>query len=285
MKKGAWILALSLSFSALAEEPCDLDTVPCQPVSSWQFSLAFGYGQIDNPLQGGTDFPLYVVPHVSYYGEKWFLENTEIGYTFSEHASFDVSAIVALNRQAAYFHRYHPSNVFAGFNDGALLVSDHEKTLPISVKTVAKRSLAVDAGLLMHWYPNDANKVRLTWLHDISGVYQGNHVDLNATHYFKSVFSQDDTLALGLGLSYQSAHLNNYYFGIGERDTNNPFDYIQLGSGVAYTTGISYRKPISPSLNLNVTLNYKKLNSAMVSSPLVVKSQTLDYFVSVSYAF
>ena len=114
------------SIGGSAEQSLCTDTNDeCVAVGLWQISLAVGGGVLTNPVVGGDNIPLLVVPYVSYYNERFFLENTTIGYTFSDAPSFDLSAILELNGEQKYFNSLHAGNIIgvesASFNDSEVL--------------------------------------------------------------------------------------------------------------------------------------------------------------------
>ncbi len=50
-------------------------TVPLS--EQFEISASFGLGQRSNPVDGRSDIPLVVIPHISWYGKRFFLENLE----------------------------------------------------------------------------------------------------------------------------------------------------------------------------------------------------------------
>ena len=58
-----------------ADDECKQPSAECVAVGGWNFSVALGAGVRTNPLVNGQGLPLVVVPQVSYYGERFFLDN------------------------------------------------------------------------------------------------------------------------------------------------------------------------------------------------------------------
>ncbi|TMP37265.1 hypothetical protein CWB98_11075 [Pseudoalteromonas rubra] len=101
----------SVLFSNLAFANCDTQPENCIEVSQWQISVAVGAGIATNPLKDGEHSPLIVLPYVSYYADRFFLDNTAIGYTFIDQQSFDISWIAELNSEQAFFTRSRPGTL------------------------------------------------------------------------------------------------------------------------------------------------------------------------------
>lgn len=103
-----WLLAGLLCSSAVAE--CTDENRDCSVVGQWQFSLAIGLGGRTNPLLEGDDIPLFILPKVSYYGERFFWETTTLGFTLleSEHQNFNLVATVGFDQM--YFNDWSIGN-------------------------------------------------------------------------------------------------------------------------------------------------------------------------------
>ncbi|KZN44458.1 MipA/OmpV family protein [Pseudoalteromonas luteoviolacea] len=109
-----FFILLSLCCSLFAKDSianCSENNEQCTEIGRWDFSVAVGAGVATNPVRGGDNVPLVVLPYINYYGDKFFFDNTTAGYTFVEQNKFDVSVITQLNTEQAYFERFHPSNI------------------------------------------------------------------------------------------------------------------------------------------------------------------------------
>lgn len=91
---------------------CDQD---CVEVGTWYVSLGLGVGFRSNPLEGGDDIPLVVLPEVSYYGKRFFFRNLEFGYTLFEDRHHQLNMLVAPSYDQMYFNRWDILN----FTDSA----------------------------------------------------------------------------------------------------------------------------------------------------------------------
>ncbi|KZN59246.1 hypothetical protein N473_03560 [Pseudoalteromonas luteoviolacea CPMOR-1] len=107
-------ILLSLCCGLFAKDSfanCSENNEQCAEIGRWDFSIAIGAGVATNPVRGGDNVPLVILPYINYYGDKFFFDNTTAGYTFIEQKQFDVSLITQLNTEQAYFERFHPSNI------------------------------------------------------------------------------------------------------------------------------------------------------------------------------
>jgi len=101
----------------LAQTECVGD---CVEVGSWRVNVGMGVGMRSNPLHGGDDIPLVLLPEVSYYGERFFLENLEMGFTLFENDRHQFNALITPGYDQMYFNRWDPFNFSdaGGFTSG-----------------------------------------------------------------------------------------------------------------------------------------------------------------------
>jgi outer membrane scaffolding protein for murein synthesis (MipA/OmpV family) len=107
-----WVFGLYLCASlgalpALAQDKCEPD---CVAVGDWRLSVGLGLGVRSNPLHQGDDIPLVVLPEISYYGERFFLKNLEMGFTLYEDRRHQLNALLTPGYDQMYFNRWDPFN-------------------------------------------------------------------------------------------------------------------------------------------------------------------------------
>ncbi|WP_448550364.1 MipA/OmpV family protein [Thalassotalea fusca] len=280
------ILALFVSVQTYAQ--CNSQDAECVPVGDWQFSVALGAGVLTNPLHGGKHIPLVVIPYVSYYGEKFFIENTTAGFTLVDNPTWNISPIIQLNNEQAFFERWHPNNIFVGnaqvsFINGEIAADNSQRSIDIS--EVSKRNWAIDGGVLINWYINTTSQLSTELLHDISNVHQGSLATFRYTKIISLNQVQDSLLKLGLGASWKSRKLTDYYYGINERDTENPMLHYLAGSGWSPNISLAYMKQLTSNWQLKANLKREFLSTAISDSPLVKTHHVDTLFFGVKYVY
>ena len=85
----AIITGRSQVYAAEGGDECQGPTDDCVAIGRWNFSVALGAGVRTNPLVNGKDIPLIVIPQVSYYGKRFFIDNLDLGFTLIEKGSGD----------------------------------------------------------------------------------------------------------------------------------------------------------------------------------------------------
>ncbi len=100
------LIVLVAASGSRAEECID----DCVPVGQWQVNLGVGFGWRANPLRDGTDSPMFVLPELSYYGERFFLKNLEMGWTLFENRQHQFSLLLTPSSDQMHFNRWDPYN-------------------------------------------------------------------------------------------------------------------------------------------------------------------------------
>jgi len=269
----------------MANDRCETASDSCVAVGEWELKLALGVGKRTNPVVDSSDIPLILVPQISYYGERFFIENLEVGYTIHDSERFMLNAIVTPGRDRGFFLREDINNFFVES------VTEFSSTVPpsdIPLSTVAiniddlhKRRLAGLAGIeLSSGWKNLQWQVQL--LQDITKVHRGKEVRfaLGSQYAFK-----EHAFSASTGFTWKSESIVNYYYGISPQEAEGtPFSY-QAGSGFTPFVRLSWKKPLNKRWQLNGSIQYEQLSSAINNSPLVKEDYVSQYFVGGLYHF
>jgi len=108
---GLLFLCLPLA-SPAAPGGCDTPTEDCVPVGHWNFGLAVGGGVRTNPVADSDNIPLVLIPHISYYGKRVFLDNLDFGVTLAESDANTLSLLASPGYDRVFFYRSDLQNFF-----------------------------------------------------------------------------------------------------------------------------------------------------------------------------
>lgn len=261
--------ALLAFFSLMAQsENNDIE------LATWHVAVGVGFGTATNPLHGGDDIPLLVLPDLAYYDEHLFFDNGVLGYTFIQESHFVLSAITELNPENRFFVFWHPANLFLN----TYMSSDLRLENSVSIEALEKKRWALDAGLEYQYFANDF-VMRIDWLHDITGVYNSDRASIE----LETEFLLGQWLINPLiGVQYRSQQLNQYYYGI------DPL--LELGQFYAPSHSLSpYAKiqltwPLSPDKAVFVRASFDDY-SQVSDSPLFKDDHALSLFLGLKYIF
>ncbi|NNG42294.1 MipA/OmpV family protein [Pseudoalteromonas sp. NEC-BIFX-2020_002] len=247
----------------------------------WHISLNTGLGVITNPLHGGDNLPVVLIPEVAFYGEKFFFDNGRLGYTLEESSRHIFNLITELNPETRFFVKWHPTNVFALASKNSVVFEQNqlENQQPrVKITDLDKRKWALDAGLSYH-YVKDKHVFSLQVLTDITGVYDGNRA---AVQWQMHETIGRLKLKPSLGVWYKSASLNTYFYGVSEQEHNSAA--IEVGRSWQPYAKIDGRWPLGNNNSLRFHVAYYDY-SALNESPLFEKKYSITAFIGFNHIF
>lgn len=251
-------------------------------VKQWHVNLSAGVGVITNPLHGGKNVPLPLIPRIAFYGERWFFDNGRLGYTLKENQQHHFNIVSELNAESRFFINWHPNNLFVlpASTGGAAFAQAQNKPQPkkIHVDNIDKRHLALDAGGSYH-YVQQNHVLSIQLLHDISNVYNGIRGAVQWQYH-----SRIGRLKLKptLGVNYKSAELNSHFYGLKAHETS--LGKIDVGSSWQPYAKIDASWPLSEANSLRFHVAYYDY-SAMDSSPLFERNYSMTAFIGFDHTF
>ena len=264
-----------LAVAAVAAAPC----VGAQPgarevasESPWEIGLAFGYGERSNPLVQSDDIPVLVDVDVAWYGDRWFFDNGDGGRTLIDNDRLTLNAIGRINSDRVFFSMTDTEYVeifsFAG-------------TLPAEPIEVPDRDYAVEAGVEL-LSDGEWGFAQVAATHDISDTHGGFEVDANFGRTFRHGrwFVEPS-----FGLSYKSADLNNYYWGVTREESNLALPEYEAGAGVNVRAGISASYQLTRNWRFVTAMRYERLNNDAAASPLAEDGFVKSAFAGFNFGF
>jgi outer membrane protein len=270
----AYILTATATATAAGTSPagdCDAASQDCVVVGKWNVSLALGAGVRSNPLVHGQDLPLVVVPQVSYYGKRFYIDNLDVGFTVVDAAKNTLSLIASPGYDRIFFYRSDLQNIFVNLG-GAAAPAGGANPPPVSFPS-RSRLITYLAG--PEWTFN---------LHDIIGQFDvlrevtgHDHGEEVRTAIEFPVRRSSGAFSTTIGLTWQSAAIVNYYYGA-------PRIY-EAGSALRPFLKLGYMRPLGPGWRLEATAQYEHLASAIADSPIVAHNYVVTSFFGFVHAF
>jgi MipA family protein len=263
------LIGMACAKAAAADDECKQPSAECVAVGGWNFSVALGAGVRTNPLVNGQDLPLVVVPQVSYYGERFFLDNFDLGYTLFDGDRSTVSLVASPGYDRVYFYRSDLQNIFVsgfGGSSGSETSSTPEHVPPRS------RKVTYLAG--PEWtFKYHGVTGQLDVLQEITGQ-KGQEV---RAAIGIPVAMRKGTLTGNVGFTWKSADVVNYFYGApGIYDAGAAFDpFFKVG----------YTLPLSSKWRFNAFAQYEHLSNAIADSPIIAKRYVATVFVGAIYAY
>ena len=143
------------------------------------------------------------------------------------------------------------------------------------------RSYAVEAGLEA-LFGGQWGQASLHAFHDVSGTHDGYEI---AADYSYRITRGRWSLAPSFELSWKSAALSNYYWGVHPDETSATLAAYEARGGLGWQAGLRANYYLTKSMRLAISTNYESLQHSVARSPLVRQDHVLGYFAGVGWQF
>lgn len=250
-------------------------------VGEWEFSLYLGEGRVDNPLIKQDDLKINFFPSFTYYGEKFFIDNTTLGYNLIENDQILVDLVGAINEDGLFYHfdsnkNYTLVNIL-GFKPqvGGGREMDLSNFKPI------KRDISYLGGLNVTFI-TDYFVGQVAYLTDVTGVHGGNELRVSVSKDF--VFPWFE-LYFELGQIRKSADLVRYYYEFRPEELSFLKDKYRADDATNSYYKVQLDVPISESFTVVGVIKETFIGDEIEESFLVVKSKYLSSFIGIRYRF
>ena len=239
--------------------------------SPWRISLALGYGERSNPLVMADDIPIVVDVDIAWFGERWFFDNGDLGFTLFDHDLVTVNAIGRFNSDRVFFGKTDTDFVSVlgpdGITSAPIRVPDRDYAFELGLELLADGS----------W-----GYVQAAVHGDVSSTHDGYELYANYGYDFRR---QRWLLSPSFGLSWKSSNLNDYYWGIREHESNPLFPTYVAGSGLNQHARLFASYRLDTNWALVFVAEYERLSSEASASPIVSENHVTGLFAGVRYGF
>lgn len=262
--------------SAAETGPCNAPSSECAVVGQWEISASLGLGQRSNPIEGRSDIPLVVVPHVSWYGKRFFLENLEVGYTVYDGEASTFNLIASPGYDRVFFYKNDFQNIFiagtgvagnSSFTAVGAMVPPEGRAFPVKA-----RHTTYLAG--PEWsFTYGRITGQLNALREVTGRNDG--YEVRAALAAPLVASPTTSLVASAGLTWKSPEIVRYYYGID--------GLYQPGAAFNPFVKLRYSRPLSERWSINAFAHYEHLAGAISRSPIVIENHVTTVFAGVVF--
>jgi MipA family protein len=251
----------------------------------WRLGLALGYGKRTNPLIQSEDLPVIVDVDIAWFGKRWFFDNGDLGVSLLDRPRFTTNLVARVNSDRVFFGKTNTEYLTFSYRGngttGPLLSATGALAeAPVAVKP-PKRDYAIETGIET-LFDGVWGAASVRAFHDVSGTHRGYEV---AADYRYRMTHGRLSLAPTLGLSYKSARLNDYYWGVHEDEANAGLPVYEVGGGLSWEAGLRANYYVTKRLRFALSLNYERLHDAVAASPLAREDHVLAYFSGLAWMF
>lgn len=261
--------------AVFAQSACRAPSADCVLVGKLDISLSMGYGERSNPIVGNSDIPLVLLPQISYYGERFFLENLEFGFTLHEGASHTFNIIAAPGYDRVFFFRDDLQNVFVSGSTMAVNVPPEQMPLVgtpdgeggfVREFVIPNRSTTYLAG--PEWLFRFGDFIgQIDALHEITGEHDGYEVRAAIA---APVVQSASSVVVSAGFTWKSTELVRYYYGVD--------DLYEPGAALNPFIKVGFARPLSDRWTLSAHIHHERLDGDIVDSPIVSQDSVTTFF-------
>jgi outer membrane protein len=282
-----------------ADDDCKGPSSECVPVGGWDFSIALGAGVRTDPVLHEGTIPLVVIPHISYYGERFFLDDLDAGVTLLDTDRTTLSLVASPGYDRVFFYRSDLQNIFVSglstlnsVGSGTTVGSQNPSgnsgtstpptngsgsttsTIPATVKFPSRsRQWTYLAG--PEWtFKYFGMTGQLDVLHEITGH---NHGDEVRAALGVPISKVGGAWSADVGITWKSAAIVNYYYGA-------PHVY-EGGAALDPFVKLGFSRPLKGKWKLTAFVECEHLANAIADSPIVNARFVTTTYVGTVYAF
>ena len=291
----AAIAAIALFSASLAHAQSETTVQPATQVpnaphalpeeKSWRLGVAMGYGQRSNPLIQSDDIPVVVDLDIAWFGERWFFDNFDLGFELFDHPRFTANIVARVNSDRAFFGKTNTRFVNFALTSGGAAVPlapppGASFVLPAELK-VPKRDYAVELGLEM-LFDGEWGQGSIRAFHDVSNTHEGYEISADYSYrWTRGRFS----FAPSAGISYKSAALSDYYWGVHADEVAPTLFGYEVDAGVGWEAGMRTSYYLTKNARVALSANYERLQYSVAQSPIVEQPYVLGYFAGIAWQF
>lgn len=267
-----FLILLAAGQPVLAQTPCTSPSVDCVAVGDLEVSVSVGYGTRTNPVLGRDDIPLFVLPQISYYGKRFFLESLEPGVTLYESDAHTFNLIASPGFDRVFFNRKDLQNVvvplasLAPSFEGQGQVSGDQVALP-----VGRRRTTYLAG--PEWmFRHDKFIGQVSALYEVTGRHNGHELRAAVS---VPLIQRTQSLIVNAGLTWKSAETVDYYYGVP--------DLYEPDGALSPFIKFNYALPLSDRWTFTAFVHYEHLHHSIVDSPIVSGREVVTAFAGFNF--
>jgi outer membrane protein len=254
-----------------AQTACKSPSVECVAVGDLAVSVSVGYGTRTNPVAGRDDIPLFVLPQVSYYGKRFFLESLEPGVTLYESDAHTFNLIASPGFDRVFFNRKDLQNVVVPL----AAVTPDLRGLTAGPENVAfpvgRRRTTYLAG--PEWmFRHDDFIGQVSALYEVTGRHDGYEVRAAVS---APLIQRKQSLVVNTGVTWKSSQTVDYYYGV-------PGFYKPDGALSPFIK-LNYALPLSDRWTFTAFVHYEYLDGEIVDSPIVSDREVVTAFAGLNF--
>ncbi|HET6565960.1 MAG TPA: MipA/OmpV family protein [Xanthomonadales bacterium] len=262
----AWLFPASIAVADEFPEP------ESETISPWRLGVALGYGQRTNPLKYSDNITVIVDLDIAWFGEHWFFDNGDVGYTLTENDLFTVNLVGRINSDRVFFAKTNTQFISIENNVGQIEQVEAE---------IPDRDYAIEAGVEL-LADGEWGYLQAGAFQDVSRKHKGSEIYAEYSYLFRH---QRWFFEPSAGFSWKSQKLNDYYWGVTEDEASLAFPAYDAGAGVNVFARLKVSYQLTRKWSTLFVAEYERLNHDAANSPLVDDKSAYGAFAGFKYNY
>ena len=246
--------------------------------SPWRIGFSAGLGERSNPLINSDDIPIYGVIQLSYFGERFFFDNGDIGWHLTSGENWSTNLIAGIGGERSFYSFLNSSSV--GFESVPADQTDQIEVAAPSVEA-PERDMTVDGGVEF-LFSRGNSEFQLQLLGDISNQHQGQEIWFSWGHIIHHSRWQ---IAPSIGFNWKSDQAANYFYGVREEEASPDLPMYQVDAALNVFGRLTAQYSLNDHWKVVSVFQYEWLADEITASPAVQDDYVQTAFLGLYYEF
>ncbi len=274
------------------------DAEPLLIERSWDFGIGIGYGELSNPFIGADNVPAYLAIDLTIYGERFFFDNGDLGFTLVNQQNFGLNLLATYTSDRIFHSFFDPVGIATtDFNGNTLPdVATNPMLVPLDEVAMASgpgggqtvvpielpdRNFAINLGVEL-LLSGDWGELDVQLTQDVSGAHSGQELWVE---YGRGWRWGPWSLRPSVGINWKSAKLVDYYYAVLPEE-NVILSSLYTGQSTFNAfAGIAAAYQLTDHWSLVGSFRYERLGTHITESPLIVEDSLRNVFIGTFYRF
>ncbi len=292
---------------------------------SWHLAVALGEGRRTNPLAGGEATDINYVVDFSWYGDKFFFDNGDLGYTFTTVHNLSFGALLAFSNErndysfltGRQFGLGSQNTILTGtasaaspclglpttavtIKSGDTTATGSPPVTGITVGNCSSSSQAVNSASPQNLQTSLAHRdtainggFELLYISPLGDIHAQVLDDVSNTHNGQTAwlswshpwYTTNSEVSLTLGVEWKSRKLVGYYYGVRPNEVLAGRPQYDGASGTNTSIKLAGRYHLTEHLTLAAMAEREFLSAAITASPVVTSDAVNTFFTGLFYNF
>lgn len=249
--------------------------------SPWRFGIGAGYGKRTNPLINSDNVPVYGVIQLSYFGERFFFDNGDLGWVLADVGDMSVNLIAGVGGERSFYSAFNKSSVSFGQSTGVDSLPPDSMQNNAEAPEAPDRDYVIDAGLEVLYQAH-----QLEWQLQVLGDVSGNHDSAELWLSVSRPWSLGRWSVLPvIGVNWLSGGAADYYYGVKASEALPSMPAYRADAAVNPFVRLALHYRLSDHWSVIVAGQYGLLADEISDSSAVADDHTSTFFSGLFYEF